>query len=220
VIRLLGKTECGVSNAEEGCRLRILTPVLKAFAAEKACAAMEEAMTLLGGAGYMEENGIGRAIRDGLVEKIWEGTTTVLSLDFVRAGRDQATVSSFTSWGQCVISLCPIALRPRIQKQLTLLLTALETLAGIFMVDIPSLMPRPALLLMGHTASCLYLLEHAIWSYTNAEGSVDVEVFRRWAAEGGLTEAIEEVKRAEDATKQRELANSAIVFGESIKTKL
>jgi alkylation response protein AidB-like acyl-CoA dehydrogenase len=47
VIRLLGKTECGVSSTEEACRLRILTPVVKAFAAEKACAAMEEAMTLL-----------------------------------------------------------------------------------------------------------------------------------------------------------------------------
>ena len=30
---------------------------------------MEEAMTALGGAGYMEENGFGRAIRDALVEK-------------------------------------------------------------------------------------------------------------------------------------------------------
>lgn len=60
VVRLLGKVECGVATQEEQHRLRILTPTVKAFAAEKSCAAMEEAMTTLGGAGYMEENGIGR----------------------------------------------------------------------------------------------------------------------------------------------------------------
>lgn len=47
----------------------MLTPVAKAYAAEKACTAMEEAMAAMGGAGYMEENGFGRAIRDALVEK-------------------------------------------------------------------------------------------------------------------------------------------------------
>jgi alkylation response protein AidB-like acyl-CoA dehydrogenase len=68
-IRLLGKAECGVASPEELRRLRMLTPTTKAFAAEKACTAMEEAMTALGGAGYMEENGFGRQIRDSLVEK-------------------------------------------------------------------------------------------------------------------------------------------------------
>jgi alkylation response protein AidB-like acyl-CoA dehydrogenase len=59
-IRLLGKVECNTATAEERRRLRVLTPTVKAFAAEKACAAMEDAMVSLGGAGYMEENHIGR----------------------------------------------------------------------------------------------------------------------------------------------------------------
>ena len=59
-VRLLGKAECNVASPEEQRRLRILTPVVKAFAAERACAAMEEAMVCLGGAGYMEENHIGQ----------------------------------------------------------------------------------------------------------------------------------------------------------------
>ena len=59
-VHLLGKSECGVATAEEETRLRMLTPVIKAFAAEKACAAMEECMVCLGGQGYMEENDIGR----------------------------------------------------------------------------------------------------------------------------------------------------------------
>ena len=69
VIRLLGKSECGVATSDELRRLRALTPVAKAFAAEKACAGMEESMSAMGGAGYMEENGFGRLIRDSLVEK-------------------------------------------------------------------------------------------------------------------------------------------------------
>lgn len=69
VVGLLGKVECGKATADEERRLRMLTPVAKAYAAEKACAGMEEAMAAMGGAGYMEENGIGRSIRDALVEK-------------------------------------------------------------------------------------------------------------------------------------------------------
>ena len=60
VVHLLGKVECDTATVSERHRLRMLTPTLKAFAAEKACAAMEEAMVALGGAGYMEENNIGR----------------------------------------------------------------------------------------------------------------------------------------------------------------
>ena len=59
-VRLLGKAECNMASPEEQRRLRILTPVVKAFAAERACAAMEEAMVCLGGAGYMEENQLGQ----------------------------------------------------------------------------------------------------------------------------------------------------------------
>lgn len=55
---LLGKTECGVATENERLRLRLLTPAIKAFAAEKCATAMEECMVALGGEGYMEENGI------------------------------------------------------------------------------------------------------------------------------------------------------------------
>lgn len=62
-IVLLGKNECGVASESEGLRLRLLTPAIKAFAAEKCVTAMEECMTMLGGEGYMEENGIARCVR-------------------------------------------------------------------------------------------------------------------------------------------------------------
>lgn len=59
-VLLLGKAECDVATEEEEFRLRMLTPALKAFAADKACTVMEECMAALGGQGYMEEAGFGK----------------------------------------------------------------------------------------------------------------------------------------------------------------
>jgi len=93
-IRLLGRAECGKAGPGDEARLRMLTPACKAFAAERCVAAMEECMTALGGMGYMEEVGIGRLIRDGMVEKIWEGTTTIMSLDMLRAAKKPDTIEA------------------------------------------------------------------------------------------------------------------------------
>ncbi|KAF9431357.1 hypothetical protein BGZ76_000417 [Entomortierella beljakovae] len=64
--------------------LRLLTPVLKLWSAKHAFYFSQEAMECYGGQGYMEETGIGRIMRDVLVNTIWEGTTNVLSLDLLR----------------------------------------------------------------------------------------------------------------------------------------
>ncbi|KIJ35058.1 hypothetical protein M422DRAFT_262806 [Sphaerobolus stellatus SS14] len=71
IIVLLGKVECGVATPGEVARLCLLTPVVKAYSAQKATGAMEEAMVAPGGLGYMEEMGIERLIHDSMVEKIW-----------------------------------------------------------------------------------------------------------------------------------------------------
>ncbi|KAF5382435.1 hypothetical protein D9615_002858 [Tricholomella constricta] len=222
VIRLLGKAECDVASPDELRRLRMLTPTAKAFAAEKACAGMEEAMTALGGAGYMEENGFGRAIRDSLVEKIWEGTTTVLALDLARAAQDPATLNSFLSWVKEVISSCPLDLRARLREPLDVLNDALSELAGSLKKPIAPLVPRPALILTGFVASSAFLLEHAIWAYVGRENDreTDVEVFQRWILEGGMVAAIEDVRRANLDGQTRATANSTIVFGGLSRAKL
>ncbi|CAE6472279.1 unnamed protein product [Rhizoctonia solani] len=60
VVQLLGLSEAETAIDGERARLRLLTPVLKAFAADRAVGGMEECMAALGGLGYMEETGIGR----------------------------------------------------------------------------------------------------------------------------------------------------------------
>ena len=42
-------------------------------------------MECFGGAGYVEDTGVPRLLRDAQVLPIWEGTTNVLSLDVLRA---------------------------------------------------------------------------------------------------------------------------------------
>ena len=97
----------------------MLTPTIKGYAAEWVTVGMEHAMGALGGLGYMEETGIGRRvlpkhngltsncssrslwscrlIRDASVEKIWEGTVTVLAMDIVRAASKPEVLRAFVS---------------------------------------------------------------------------------------------------------------------------
>ncbi|KAF8762014.1 Acyl-CoA dehydrogenase, C-terminal domain [Rhizoctonia solani] len=104
VVELLGASEAGTATNSERVRLRLLTPVLKAFAADRAVGGMEECMAALGGLGYMEETGIGRLIRDSLVEKIWEGTVNVLALDMLRAMRGGDAIKAFCEWSRAIIA--------------------------------------------------------------------------------------------------------------------
>jgi acyl-CoA dehydrogenase len=90
-IELLGKVERGEANADESNLLRLLTPLMKLTTAKQGVAVASEALECFGGAGYVEDTGLPRILRDAQVLSIWEGTTNVLSLDALRAiARDQA----------------------------------------------------------------------------------------------------------------------------------
>jgi acyl-CoA dehydrogenase len=78
-------------GGDEGARrlLRILTPLAKAVTGKLAVPAVSEAMELLGGNGYIEENVLPRLLRDAQVLPIWEGTTNILVLDTLRAAKKE-----------------------------------------------------------------------------------------------------------------------------------
>jgi hypothetical protein len=85
VVELLGRDECGEATEDEQAMLRLLTPVAKLFTAKEAVAVASEVLESFGGAGYVEDTGLPRLLRDAQVLPIWEGTTNVLSLDVWRA---------------------------------------------------------------------------------------------------------------------------------------
>lgn len=85
VAHLLGKDECGVATDNERLLLRAMTPILKLYTAKKSIAICSEVLECFGGAGYIEDTGLPRLLRDSQVLAIWEGTTNILSLDMLRA---------------------------------------------------------------------------------------------------------------------------------------
>lgn len=85
VIELLGLTELGQATERDALVLRLLTPVAKLYTGKRAVATASEAIEAFGGAGYIEDTGLPRLLRDAQVLSIWEGTTNVLSLDVWRA---------------------------------------------------------------------------------------------------------------------------------------
>jgi putative acyl-CoA dehydrogenase len=84
-VELMGKDECGQATDDELARLRLLTPIAKLYTAKQAVTVAGEAIEAFGGAGYIEDTGLPRLLRDAQVLPIWEGTTNVLSLDVWRA---------------------------------------------------------------------------------------------------------------------------------------
>jgi acyl-CoA dehydrogenase len=57
---------------------------VKLLTARQTVALASEALEAFGGAGYIEDTGLPRILRDAQVLSIWEGTTNVLSLDVLR----------------------------------------------------------------------------------------------------------------------------------------
>ncbi len=85
VVELLGREESGEATESELRLLRFLIPVAKLYTAKQAIAVASEALEAFGGAGYLEDTGLPRLLRDAQVLSIWEGTTNILSLDALRA---------------------------------------------------------------------------------------------------------------------------------------
>lgn len=85
VAELLGRVEHGSADADQTALLRLLTPLAKLWTGKLATAIASETLECFGGAGYIENTGIPQLLRDAQVYSIWEGTTNVLSLDFLRA---------------------------------------------------------------------------------------------------------------------------------------
>lgn len=96
VVELLGKEELNLASDTEKKILRALTPIVKLYTAKKCVSIASEALECFGGAGYVENTGIPRLLRDAQVFPIWEGTTNVLALDFLRVCEKENALETLT----------------------------------------------------------------------------------------------------------------------------
>ena len=85
VVELLGRIEAGEASESEELLSRLLTPIGKLSTGKQAVTVASEALESFGGAGYVNDTGLPKLLADAQVLPIWEGTTNVLSLDTLRA---------------------------------------------------------------------------------------------------------------------------------------
>jgi acyl-CoA dehydrogenase len=85
--QLVGEDE-GSSEGLPSPLARIVVPLAKLACARQGEWAVSHLLEAFGGAGYLEDTGLPRLLRDVHVHSTWEGTTSVLALDVLRALRD------------------------------------------------------------------------------------------------------------------------------------
>jgi acyl-CoA dehydrogenase len=84
--------------------LRLVTPLIKLWTGKLAVTIASEACECLGGAGYVEDTGLPQLLRDAQVWSIWEGTSNVQALDFLRAFRTSGGLQPLLSAQRSVLS--------------------------------------------------------------------------------------------------------------------
>jgi putative acyl-CoA dehydrogenase len=186
LVELLGKDECGEASDGERALLRLLTPVAKLFTAKQAIAVASEAIEAFGGAGYIEDTGLPRLLRDAQVLSIWEGTTNVLCIDVLRAIDHDGVLGP--------------ALGELRRRSRTANAVVHEALTRIEHLAAPTADPaareaqaRTLAFALARTASAVLLLEHA------AAGSARAAIVaQRWCAVPLVTD------RPNDATARAE----------------
>jgi len=95
VVELLGRIESGEASRAERLLSRLLTPIGKLTTGKQAVAVASEALESFGGAGYVNDTGLPKLLADAQVLPIWEGTTNVLSLDALRALKQEGVWEAF-----------------------------------------------------------------------------------------------------------------------------
>jgi alkylation response protein AidB-like acyl-CoA dehydrogenase len=184
---LLGREEVGVATGAERALLRLLTPVAKLYTGKQAVAVASEALEAFGGAGYVEDTGLPRLLRDAQVLSIWEGTTNVLSLDVLRAlEKSDALAAWLTDVEQRVARVQLPGLAgsvARVREAATVLARHAEQAARADRASIEA-GARSLAYAIARTTTGALLLEQAEWSARSGDHHPSI-VARRWC-EGEL----------------------------------
>ncbi len=104
VTELLGRAQMGQADESQQNLLRLLTPLIKLWTGKLAVTIASETCECFGGAGYLEDSGIPQLLRDAQVWPIWEGTSNVQALDFLRAFRGHGGLQPLLSAQRAILS--------------------------------------------------------------------------------------------------------------------
>jgi len=185
-VELLGRDENGVLDEHEAALLRLLTPIVKLTTAKQSVALASETLEAFGGAGYIEDTGLPRLLRDAQVLPIWEGTTNVLSLDLLRALAKTGSLEPIAREVRTSVEGCDTSLRVPAESALRAvdhatawLLKTME--GGPHAVEAGA---RRLALTLGRSLELGYLVREATRSKASGDDAKPAAAARRFARHG------------------------------------
>ena len=206
---LLGKEEVGEASDDELLLLRLLTPVAKLYTGKQVVAVTSEALEAFGGAGYIEDTGLPRLLRDAQVLSIWEGTTNVLSLDVLRAvGKGDALRAFAEAVTRRLDALAHPALRaaaPRVADAGRRIAEYAARVASDG--ERQQAGARAFAFALARTYTAALLLEHADWAARH-EDAAPTTAALRWCAQ-------DLAPLVADSDAEHRAASSALLYGTS-----
>ena len=183
VAELLGRQETGNASDDELARLRLLIPVAKLFTAKQAVAVASEALECFGGAGYVEDTGLPRLLRDAQVLSIWEGTTNVLSLDVLRAIEKADALRPYLAYVREQLEAVKVAIAGEALETVQQSLLAIERFAKHAPGQGRDFVERHARAFayaIARTTSAMLLFQYAQWANTGARDDRAITMALRW----------------------------------------
>jgi alkylation response protein AidB-like acyl-CoA dehydrogenase len=183
VVELLGRIESGEASQAEQLVSRLLTPIGKLTTGKQGVAVASEALESFGGAGYVNDTGLPKLLADAQVLPIWEGTTNVLSLDTLRALKQDGVWEAFVGEIRARLGA---ATDPRLQAAVERSQAAVQH-AGQWLQE--TLDERPLLeagarrfaMTLGRATELALLAEHAQWCLDQGKGERALAAARRFS---------------------------------------
>ena len=185
VVHLLGKVEAKTITPREQAALRLYTPLMKLTTGKQGVSIVSEAIECFGGAGYVEDTGLPRLLRDAQVLSIWEGTTNVLSLDALRAIAKEGALAPLLEEIRAATEGChaDVADEARLARSVAERAASwLEQTYAKAPAEVEGGARRFAMTL-GRATELAFLVEHATWAAQNGDKK-SILAARRFAKHG------------------------------------
>lgn len=165
-VELLGKDEANTIDDPERALMRLLIPLTKLATGKQAVAVTSEVLESFGGAGYIEDTGLPRLLRDAQVLPIWEGTTNVLSLDVLRVLAKGGSLEPLEREIHRCVQHAHVSLRETAEIS-TRAITHAQQWAAVAMTQSRETLEAGArrfALTLGRAVQLALLVDHATWA--------------------------------------------------------
>jgi acyl-CoA dehydrogenase len=183
VVELLGRIESGEATGAEQLMSRLLTPIAKLTTGKQGVAVASEALEGFGGAGYVNDTGLPKLLADAQVLPFWEGTTNVLSIDTLRALKQDGVWEAFVAETRARLgATTDTRLQQAVERSQVAVQHAGQWLQAT-LEDRPSLEAgaRRFAMTLGRATELALLADHAQWCLDQGKGERAVAAARRFA---------------------------------------